>query len=431
MEEKASMRRFGIIADDLTGAMDTGVGFARIGLDTIISFGNEVASEASVVVISTDSRADDGETAYRKTRKEAHKLAGLYVYKKIDSTLRGNISSELKAVMDELRMEKAVVCPAFPANNRTVVDGKLLVGNMPVNETYFARDPFSPVTEAHIPTLLYKQSGFEAASIDLEGVEKGPAYIVQQISKSEQRIVVADVTEQVHLRYIAEALAMGSSSWLPCGSAGLAGELPFAFGYRTREVKLAGPIMNRDPVLLVIGSRNDATARQLKEAETRLNLPLISIEPSEFAHRKGRIARINQLAREVSNLISCGRSVIITSTLSRYVPALKGSTAGILAAVAVRAAQRWDVAGLILSGGDVARATCQALGVTGIRILRELQPGIVVGEMTGSMKEGMRVVTKAGGFGSDDAIVDAICYLKGNEKGGTTEKKTCTRHNHG
>jgi len=430
MEEKASMKRFGIIADDLTGAMDTGAGFARIGLDSVISFGNELVSQASVVVISTDSRADDSETAYRKTRKEAHKLAGLYVYKKIDSTMRGNIGSELWAVIDALHMEKTIVCPAFPANNRTVVDGKLLVENTPVNETYFGHDPTCPVTEAHIPTLLQKQGGFQVGSIDLEGVKKGPSYIAQQISESEERVLVIDAVEQVHLRHIARALAMGGSSWLPCGSAGLASELPLAFGCRTRDVTPAEPMMSRNPVLLVIGSRNDATARQLREAETRLNLPLISIEPSEFAHRKWRIARINQLAGEVSNLISCGKSVIISSALSRYVPALTGSTAGILAAIAVRVARRWDIAGLILSGGDIARATCGALGVTGIRILRELQPGIVVGEMTGAVKEGMRVVTKAGGFGSDDAMVDTIRYLKGNEKGGA-EEKTCTRHNHG
>jgi len=430
MEEKASMKRFGIIADDLTGAMDTGAGFVRIGLDSVISFGNELESQASVVVISTDSRADDSETAYRKTRKEADKLAGLYVYKKIDSTMRGNISSELWAVIDALHMEKTIVCPAFPANNRTVVDGKLLVENTPVNETYFGHDPTCPVTEAHIPTLLQKQGGFQVGSIDLEGVKKGPSYIAQQISESEERVLVIDAVEQVHLRHIARALAMGGSSWLPCGSAGLASELPLAFGCRTRDVTPAEPMMSRNPVLLVIGSRNDATARQLREAETRLNLPLISIEPSEFAHRKWRIARINQLAGEVSNLISCGKSVIISSALSRYVPALTGSTAGILAAIAVRVARRWDIAGLILSGGDIARATCGALGVTGIRILRELQPGIVVGEMTGAVKEGMRVVTKAGGFGSDDAMVDTIRYLKGNEKGGA-EEKTCTRHNHG
>ena len=430
MKKPASMKRFGIIADDLTGAMDTGAGFARIGLDSVVSFGSELASQASVVVISTDSRADDSETAYRKTRKEAHKLAGLYVYKKIDSTLRGNIGSELQAVIDALHMKKIIVCPAFPANKRTVVDGRLLVGNTPVNETYFGHDPTCPVTEAHIPTLLQEQGGFEVDCIDLDGVKQGPSYIAQQISESEEGVLVIDAVEQVHLRHIAGALAIGGSSWLPCGSGGLASELPLAFGCRTKDVEPAEPIMSRHPVLSVIGTRNDATARQLKEAETRLGLPLISIEPSEFAHRKGRIARINQLAKEVGNLISCGKSVIISSTLSRYVPALTGSSAGILAAIAVRAARRWDIAGLILSGGDVARATCEALGVTGIRILRELQPGIVVGEITGAVKEGMRVVTKAGGFGGDDAIVDTIRYLKGSDNS-EAERKTFARHNHG
>jgi len=132
MDDKASMRRFAIIADDLTGAMDTGVAFARIGLSTIIALGNEVAPDAGAVVISTDSRADDPETAYGKARKAADEVIGLYVYKKIDSTLRGNIGSELRAVIDALHIDKAIICPAFPANKRTVVDGKLLVENTPV-----------------------------------------------------------------------------------------------------------------------------------------------------------------------------------------------------------------------------------------------------------------------------------------------------------
>ncbi|MEA3254179.1 MAG: four-carbon acid sugar kinase family protein, partial [Chloroflexota bacterium] len=79
MEGKLLAKQFAIIADDLTGAMDTGVSFARIGLDTIITFGNEIPSEAAAVVVSTDSRADSPEMAYRKTAKEASKLAGLYV----------------------------------------------------------------------------------------------------------------------------------------------------------------------------------------------------------------------------------------------------------------------------------------------------------------------------------------------------------------
>lgn len=413
---EASIKRFGIIADDLTGAMDTGVGFARMGLDTIIIFGSRPAPEATVVVLSTDSRVDDPETAYRKVKGKARKLAGRYVYKKIDSTLRGNIGQELKAVMDALGVEKAVVSPAFPANKRTVVDGKLLVGNVPVDRTSFARDPVSPVTESHIPTLLHKQAGLQVGSISLDDVKRGASYISQQIVNSEHRVIVADAVEQVHLRYIAEALVTGGSSWLPCGSAGLAMELPCAFGYRARDMKPVEPVTSRKPVLVVVGSRHEATARQVKMAETCLHLSLTSVEPSQFVPRKGKQARINQLTEEVGNHIDSGKSVIITSTLSQHVPALEELTADVLAKIAVRVIQWWDVGGLILTGGDVAKETCEALEATGARILKELEPGVVVGEVIGGIKEGLRIVTKAGGFGSDEAIVDAIYYLERNER---------------
>src|SRR3990172_8619130 len=152
-----SIKGFGIIADDLTGAMDAGAGFLGKGLHPFIRFGVKSPQDSSVIVISTDSRDMDPETAYKKARRQAHKLAGLYVYKKIDSTLRGNIGKELIAVMDALKFEKAVVCPAFPANERTVVDGKLMIRNIPINETSFAKDPGYQITEASIPALLNEQ----------------------------------------------------------------------------------------------------------------------------------------------------------------------------------------------------------------------------------------------------------------------------------
>lgn len=411
-----SIKRFGILADDLTGAMDTGVGFARMGLDTIVSFGSKLPPEATVVVINTDSRVDAPKTAYRKVRRQARKLAGLYVYKKIDSTLRGNIGQELRAVMDAMGIEKAVVSPAFPANRRTVIDGKLLVKNVPVDKTSFAKDPVSPVTEAHIPTLLREQGGFPVGSIGLDDVQKGPLYISQQIASSQSRVIVADAVEQIHLRYIAEALAMGGGFWLPCGSAGLAIELPFAFGYKPGDVRQVKPGVSGQPVLVVAGSRHVATVRQFKMAESCLHLPLISVEPGEFISRPGRLARMNHLTREIGNFVNSGKNVIITSALSQYVPALEESTARVLARIAVRAVRRWDVAGLVLTGGDVARETCKALGLTGIRILGELEPGVAVGETIGGIKEGLRIVTKAGGFGNDEAIVDAIYYLERNKR---------------
>ena len=413
---KTPVERFGVIADDLTGAMDAGAGFAVKGLNTIVIFGDSPIPEATVAVVSTDSRVVASLTAYQKVQKEARKLAGLYVYKKIDSTLRGNIGQELRAVMDALGTEKAVVSPAFPDNKRSVVGGRLLVDNVPVDKTSFVEDPVSPVTEAHIPTLLYKQGGFEVGSIGLDDVEKGPSYIGRQILNNKHRVIVIDAVEQVHLKYIAEALAMGSSSWLPCGSAGLAMELPLAFGYKQREMEPVEPMVSGKPVLIVVGSRHETSVRQIRMAETHLGLSLIPVEPGEFVRRQGRLAREGQLAREVGEFLRCGRNVIITSAFSQYMPILKGTIARILAEIAVRAVRQREVAGLVLTGGDVAREICEALSVNGIKILRELEPGVVVGEMMGGIKEGLKIITKAGGFGSDEAIVEAICYLGRNER---------------
>jgi len=259
-KNRRSARGFGIIADDLTGAMDAGVGLARMGLDTVFILGGKLPSETSVVVTSTDSRDDDPETAYRKVRRQAHKLSDRYVYKKIDSTLRGNIGSELKAVIDALGIEKAVVSPAFPANKRSVVNGRLLVENVPVDRTAFAKDPVFPVTEAHIPTLLRRQSGLRVGSLSLDDIKKGPAHISRKITDSQEEVIVADATEQAHLRYIAEALATTAGSWLACGSAGLVMELPPALGYRFRVMKPVTPVISPKPVLAVVGSRHEAPA---------------------------------------------------------------------------------------------------------------------------------------------------------------------------
>ncbi len=407
---------FGVLADDLTGAMDTGVGFARLGLDTVLTFGDSLPPDTTVAVLSTDSRGDDPETAYRKVRRQAAKFSGLYVYKKIDSTLRGNIGAELRAAIEALGIEKAVVCPAFPANQRAVVDGKLLVAGTPVDETSFAEDPVFPVTEAHIPTLLEKQSGLEVAGIGLAEVARGPGHLSRLISAGTAKIIVVDAASETHLHTIAGALAIASHRWLPCGSAGLAMELPPAFGFSSRVTPPQMLPACPQPALAVVGSRHEATRKQIETAESRFKLPLIPVSPAEFISPRGRITGLKRLDKELDACLNAGRSAIVSSTLSRFVSDLKVSPSRILAAIAARALKRWPLAGLFLSGGDVARAVCLTLDAGGIRILAELEPGVAVGELISAAGSGLRIVTKAGGFGSDTVIADAIAYLKGERR---------------
>jgi uncharacterized protein YgbK (DUF1537 family) len=168
--------------------------------------------------------------------------------------------------------------------------------------------------------------------------------------------------------------------------------------------------------MVVAGSRHQATIRQLEIAETCLGLPIVLVQPDEHVSPQGKLVKLNQLAKEAANLINCGRSVIIASAQSRYAPALKEASARVLARLAARAIKQSDPTGLFLTGGDIARETCHALAVSGIRIFEELEPGVAAGKIIGGHKEGLWVVTKAGGLGGDEAIASAIHYLQGKEK---------------
>jgi uncharacterized protein YgbK (DUF1537 family) len=407
--------RFAVIADDLTGAMDTGVTFARMGVETVVSFGTEVPGGPGAVVVTTDSRASAPEQAYERVRSITPAYSDFYLYKKIDSTLRGNVGAELQAIMDTRHPQKVVLCPAFPENKRTVVRGSLLVDGVPVNQTYFAHDPLCPVREAHIPSLLRQQLHAGVAEIDLPSVEQGVHHLHERIRDSAQNMLVIDAAERRHLSEIARALALGGMAWLPCGSAGLASELPAAFGLVQQDRRTTRLPATGLPVLLVAGSRNDVTARQLERAESALGIKLIRIDLEEFVPRKGRKPRANQLGNEVARGLAVGETIALTSTFSSYVPSLARSAASIIASIAVHVMQEQALAGVVLTGGDVAKALCQSLGVAGVHMLCELQPGVAVGELVGERQNGLRVVTKAGGFGNDDALVHAIRFLKGQE----------------
>ncbi|MFW6126564.1 MAG: four-carbon acid sugar kinase family protein [Chloroflexota bacterium] len=408
--------RFAVIADDLTGAMDTGVTFARMGLDTVVSFGTGVPQHPRAVVVTTDSRASTPDDAYDRVCAIVPGYSDFYLYKKIDSTLRGNVGRELQAITEARHPGKVVVCPSFPENKRTVLGGSLLVDGTPVDRTYFANDPLCPASEAHIPTLLGQQLGLTVGHIELSALEDGARHLWQQIRDSAFDTLVVDATERRHLTTIARALALGGMAWLPCGSAGLASELPAAFGHATPGRPPTRLPTTTLPVLLVAGSRNDVTARQLKAAEDTLGTGLVSLDLTEFINRKGRKPRTHQLGNEVAKRLGAGETIALTSTFGTYVPSLSRLAASIMASIAVHVLQKQALAGLVLTGGDVARAVCEALQVDGIRMLCELQPGIAVGELVGGGQEGLKVVTKAGGFGNDDALADAIRFLVGRDQ---------------
>ena len=221
-------QNLGIIADDLTGSLDTGVQFSKWGLTSLVSLRGHPAPETACVIMNTDSRAVPPDVAAERVGRAARLLRGRLVYKKIDSTLRGNLGAEITAAMQELGMKKAVVVPALPANGRTTLGGRLFIRGVPLDQTGFARDPRNAIDESHIPTLLQQHTGRHVGSVDIDIVEQGTEAIREAIARCPEGFVVVDVEIQKHLADIALAVIQAKEAWLPVGSAGLAEELPAA-----------------------------------------------------------------------------------------------------------------------------------------------------------------------------------------------------------
>ena len=407
-----TVRMLGIVADDLTGAMDSSGYFARLGFSTVVILDPGFSSAADVVVVNTNSRADDANKASEKVRQAARSLAGRVVYKKIDSTLRGNIGAELEAAVEELACEKAIVAPSFPEVGRTTVNGVLLVNGAKVTETQFANDPISPVKKSHIPALLAKSTGRRIGHITLEDIDAGPVFLHRKISGMSPEIVVCDATEQSHLAAIAQAAALAGDRWLLCGSGGLAKELHLFLSKvpDSNQAGSANPLSG--PALVVVGTRNQVAANQLLKAKDELGLPTLNLKVGNLTPEDISPRGVAQILEEANRFLSQGKRLALSSTFSQYVPALKQRLPAIMAEVVAGILESWKIAGLFLSGGDIAMGVCNRLSTSAILLHGEVEPGVPAGELVGGQCQGMRVVTKAGGFGTETAIIKSILYLE-------------------
>jgi len=402
----------GIVADDLTGAMDSSGYFASLGFSTVVILEPSFPSTADVVVITTNSRAEDPNIARERVRQAVKSLIGKVIYKKIDSTLRGNIGVELEVAIDELAGEKAVVAPAFPAVGRTTVAGILLVNGVAVAETQFANDPILPVKESHIPGLLEKTTKRQVGCVSVEDIEAGPESLYRKISEMPQDTVVCDVTEQSHLTGIAQAAALAKGRWLLCGSGGLARELHLLITKVPKVGKEKSENQPSGPALVVVGTRNQVAANQLLKARDELGLPILNLAVERLSQEDVLSGKVESILEETDHLLSQGKGVALSSTFSRYTPALKHAIPALLAEIVASILASRKFAGLFLSGGDIAVEVCRRLSISAIQVHGEVEPGVPAGELIGGQGQGMRVVTKAGGFGTEEALVKSIAYLE-------------------
>lgn len=186
------MIRAAVLADDATGALELGALFAAAGIATAVSLDAERAVYGvDAVVVDTETRHLDPAQARQRVAAVARRLPVADLYKKTDSTLRGNIGAEFDGLLDVYPSRPLLYVPAYPRLGRTVLDGVLLVNGRPVSATEFADDPVDPVRESHVPTLLARQTSRPTVRWPGGPVEPGT-------------IVVCDGTSDEDLRAMAE-----------------------------------------------------------------------------------------------------------------------------------------------------------------------------------------------------------------------------------
>ncbi|WP_110063523.1 four-carbon acid sugar kinase family protein [Cytobacillus oceanisediminis] len=424
------LKKIGIIADDFTGANDSGVQLAKKGLTATVMLDftkRNIQSNPDVLIVDTDSRAKTQEEAYEAVEEAASLLFEQgygHVYKKVDSTLRGNIPAELAALEKVYNPDIIVIAPAFPKMKRTTVSGHHYVNGELITETEFGKDPKTPVTESYLPDMLKKHAGQDPALLDLELLrgEKAPILdFIENALSAGKSWIVCDGEREEDLQLIAEIFTSLQKRIIWTGSGALVEYLPDALKLTSQsEGRHDG--FNVEKTLTISGSLSQVTKKQL--------LQIRSLEQSYFAEIDS-VQLVNNTI-DIETIISGIRKnddkkhivvYVDSSDQNRQAARQAGEALGLsIKQVGERIAKGLgqianelvtdfpEMNGLILTGGDIAKAACLALGIQEMELHSEVEAGLPFGRLS-SKEKNYWAVTKAGGFGNEQSLVNAIHYM--------------------
>lgn len=430
------MDKIAIIADDLTGASDTGVQFAKKGLKTSVIFDidnlYEDSKDTDIIVIDTDSRAISPFEAYQKVKETSQKLKNIgytQIYKKIDSTLRGNLGIEIDAIMDVFDFDFAVIAPAFPQMGRTTVEGRHFLYGKPIDQTEISEDPKSPVKESNILSLLSYQTKRKSSLITINTIRSGEndikSEIVKLLKKNVQLIAFDSETDD-DLEIILNYLTTSNYRILWVGSAGLANLLANKISFLSSTIISENLILTENPILVVSGSISKITRQQISLLVTQPNIIGIEMNPLKILNEEENKEEIDRCYDEIIKALKRNKDVAffvdsspeIVQKTKEVGELLKISSEEVshrivdaLGYISNRIINEVQLGGVILTGGDTAKAVCKYLGARGIKLIKELETGIPIGKLIGFRN--LLTITKAGAFGTEETLINIIRFLKG------------------
>ena len=405
-----------IVADDLTGAADCAAAFAAAGRRPWVLLEpsgtpRTAPDGCDVIALSANSRdvgPRAGGEAMAAAVRELAAISPHIWFKKIDSTLRGHLSLEFQIVTELVDPEVTLVCPAFPRAGRILRRGRTHVHGTPLEQTPLWQKAGGG--SAHLPTML-AFGDRPPSSIGISELRSGE--LTESLhTVAHGGVLVVDAETDRDLDAIVRLGLESGRGILWVGSAGLAGALASALGPAADDVFDHGVPPDGDErsqcgtVLVVVGSGSEQSQRQLAELRRSCDaeiviLPVVGLLGREPAMRETALELVE------AALVSHRDAVVAIEPIGSIWPntihsELAGRVGEMVGAVA------GHFAALVLTGGDTARAVLQATGVTGLRVLGNVEDGIPMSRATPT---GQRVVTKAGAFGDDHSLSRAVQLL--------------------
>ena len=426
--------RIAIIADDLTGANDSALQFHIEGANTQILLSDEFkplnVENTQTWAISTESRNVSAHDAYERIKETTEKIVETlnpdYFYKKIDSTVRGNIAVEILGMLEVLKWDAAVVIPAFPSEGRITVGGYHLLKGIPIEKTEMARDPHSPTCESHLPTLMSSQIPEEfhyiIGSIELSTVMKGAGPVLRKLNELVQegkKLIICDAVSTVDIEQVALAITKSDHTILPAGTASGARAFSKIWVYEEEKNEEREQLPNF-PKLIVSGSATQINSNQIEKLEQSehfindrliISLDLISI--------LGGVKE--ELVEQVVSALNEKRFVLVhTANLIKNYSGIEEETlraeltkaelasviTDFLSELTRQVIEKKEVI-LITLGGETSFKCCAELGVTQLRLVDEVAPAIALSVANNEQW----IVTKSGNLGTPETLIDIIKYF--------------------
>ena len=416
----------GCIADDFTGATDIANNLVRGGMRTVQSIGvpqKPLAEDVDAAVVALKSRTIPAAEAVAQSLAALDWLRGQgcrqFYFKycsTFDSTPAGNIGPVTDALMDALSCNFTISSPAFPENGRTVFKGHLFVGDVLLGESGMRNHPLTPMTDSNLVRVSQAQTRRKVGLIGYEHVARGEEAIRAHMARLQDEgvhIAIVDVVADGDLLALGRAAA---DLTLVTAGSGVAAGLPQNFAHAglldaPAEAAALPPIHGHRAI--VSGSCSDATNAQVAHF-IRAGGFAQALDPLALAAGAPEVERVLTWAAP----LLCERPVLIYSTAaSETVKAVQRrlgmNDAGALVEHALAKVARGlverGVRQLIVAGGETSGAVVQALGVTGLRIGPQIDPGVPWTASIGGNP--VALALKSGNFGRDDFFTRAFQVL--------------------